>query len=75
MAFRKSKIVSYSAWSPAALKGRKSNIKIHPDVSQAVKNNSPVVALESTIITHGMPYPQNYRYLNKTFGLSVKSTS
>ena len=30
-----------------------------PDVSDALKNGTPVVALESTIITHGMPFPQN----------------
>ncbi len=30
-----------------------------PDVSDALANGDPVVALESTIITHGMPYPQN----------------
>jgi pseudouridine-5'-phosphate glycosidase len=29
------------------------------EVSDALKNNRPVVALESTIITYGMPYPQN----------------
>ncbi|XP_047238373.1 pseudouridine-metabolizing bifunctional protein C1861.05 isoform X3 [Girardinichthys multiradiatus] len=33
--------------------------KVHPSVSQAVAQNKPVVALESTIITHGMPYPHN----------------
>ncbi|MDD3206942.1 MAG: pseudouridine-5'-phosphate glycosidase [Bacilli bacterium] len=32
---------------------------ISKDVSKALKNNLPVVALESTIISHGMPYPQN----------------
>ena len=30
-----------------------------PDVAAALKNGTPIVALESTIITHGMPYPQN----------------
>jgi len=30
-----------------------------PDVAAALKAGQPVVALESTIITHGMPYPQN----------------
>lgn len=30
-----------------------------PEVKQALAANRPVVALESTIITHGMPYPQN----------------
>ena len=30
-----------------------------PEVEQAIKENRPVIALESTIISHGMPYPQN----------------
>ncbi len=30
------------------------------EVINALKNNLPIVALESTIITHGMEYPQNY---------------
>ncbi|MDN3676298.1 pseudouridine-5'-phosphate glycosidase [Flavobacterium paronense] len=34
-------------------------IKIHPEVQHALENNLPVVALESTIISHGMPWPQN----------------
>jgi len=34
-------------------------LKIHPEVADALRNNKPVVALESTIIAHGMPYPQN----------------
>ena len=34
-------------------------LEIHPDVENAIKNNEPVVALESTIISHGMPYPKN----------------
>ena len=29
------------------------------EVKNAIKNNLPVVALESTIISHGMPYPKN----------------
>jgi pseudouridine-5'-phosphate glycosidase len=35
------------------------SFSIHPDVKQALQKNGPVVALESTIISHGMPYPQN----------------
>lgn len=35
------------------------NIKISEEVQNALKNNLPVVALESTIISHGMPYPKN----------------
>lgn len=38
------------------------HFNVHPSVSQAVAQNKPVVALESTIITHGMPYPHNLRY-------------
>ena len=30
-----------------------------PEVEAALAAGRPVVALESTIITHGMPYPQN----------------
>ena len=35
------------------------NIRVNEEVVQALKENKPVVALESTIISHGMPYPQN----------------
>ena len=31
------------------------------DVEKAIKNNEPIVALESTIITHGMPWPENFK--------------
>ena len=34
-------------------------LDIHPDVASALDARQPVVALESTIISHGMPYPQN----------------
>ena len=34
-------------------------LKISEEVSQALSENKPVVALESTIISHGMPYPKN----------------
>jgi pseudouridine-5'-phosphate glycosidase len=32
---------------------------INPEILEAIKNGQPVVALESTIIAHGMPYPKN----------------
>lgn len=35
------------------------DLDIHPVVARALSDGRPVVALESTIITHGMPYPQN----------------
>ena len=34
-------------------------LSISPEVQEALKAGKPVVALESTIISHGMPYPQN----------------
>ena len=34
-------------------------LDIAPEVQEALENRRPVVALESTIISHGMPYPQN----------------
>ena len=34
-------------------------LDFHPDVSLALKEGHPLVALESTIISHGMPYPIN----------------
>jgi pseudouridine-5'-phosphate glycosidase len=34
-------------------------LDIAPEIAAALKERRPVVALESTIIAHGMPYPQN----------------
>ncbi len=34
-------------------------LKVAPEVAEALAAGTPVVALESTIISHGMPYPQN----------------
>ena len=34
-------------------------LDVSPEVAQALAAGKPVVALESTIISHGMPYPQN----------------
>ena len=34
-------------------------LEISPEVAEALAAHKPVVALESTIISHGMPYPQN----------------
>ena len=34
-------------------------LKISPAVQKALDEGRPVIALESTIISHGMPYPQN----------------
>ena len=34
-------------------------LDVSPEVAEAIQAGKPVVALESTIISHGMPYPQN----------------
>ncbi|SDY45463.1 pseudouridine-5'-phosphate glycosidase [Proteiniborus ethanoligenes] len=36
-------------------------LSIKPEIESALKNGDPVVALESTIISHGMPYPENIK--------------
>lgn len=36
-------------------------IDLHPEIKSALHENKPIVALESTIITHGMPYPTNIK--------------
>ncbi len=38
-----------------------SDLIIHPVVQQALHDGAPVVALESTIISHGLPRPENVR--------------
>ena len=35
-------------------------LEIAEEVEDAVADGRPVVALESTLISHGLPYPQNY---------------
>ncbi|NLB32432.1 MAG: pseudouridine-5'-phosphate glycosidase, partial [Tissierellia bacterium] len=37
----------------------KKYLDINPEVKEALEIGRPVVALESTIISHGMPYPKN----------------
>ena len=34
-------------------------LHLHPEVADALRDGRPVVALESTIISHGLPFPQN----------------
>ena len=36
-----------------------SRLHVAPEVAEALANGRPVVALESTIVAHGMPYPEN----------------
>jgi pseudouridine-5'-phosphate glycosidase len=37
----------------------KEYMDILPEIREAIESNKPVVALESTILSHGMPYPEN----------------
>lgn len=36
------------------------NFKFNAEVTAALENKKPVVALESTVIAHGLPYPENF---------------
>jgi pseudouridine-5'-phosphate glycosidase len=42
----------------------KAAFDLAPDVAAALEAGRPVVALESTIISHGLPYPENIRVAN-----------
>lgn len=37
------------------------DINFSEEVNTALRNGSPIVALESTIISHGMPFPENVK--------------
>ena len=39
--------------------GLEKYLDIKPEIAEALKNGTPVVALESTILSHGFPYPEN----------------
>ena len=39
------------------------HLRIHPEVADAVASARPVVALETAILTHGMPYPHNLEWV------------
>lgn len=40
-------------------------LEIAPEIKEAIEKNKPVVALESTILSHGMPYPQNMEFAHR----------
>lgn len=42
------------------------DLKIHPEVADALQRNQPVLALESTLLAHGMPAPQNREFAYQT---------
>ena len=47
------------------MKNFRDYLDITPEIEEAIKNNKPVVALESTILSHGMPYPENLEFAHK----------
>ena len=48
-------------------------LDINPEVKQALDAGKPIVALESTIISHGMPYPRNVETALKVEGIVRKN--
>lgn len=49
------------------------NVKVASEVSEALSLGRAVVALESTIISHGMPYPQNLQTAKEVEGIVKKN--
>ena len=43
----------------------KDYLSVTPEIEEALKTGKPVVALESTILSHGMPYPENVDFAHK----------
>ena len=43
----------------------KKYLSVAPEIQEALDNGKPVVALESTILTHGLPYPENLDFARK----------
>lgn len=43
----------------------KDYLSITPEIKEAIEQGKPIVALESTILSHGMPYPENVEFAHK----------
>ena len=43
----------------------KDYLSITPEIEEALSQGKPIVALESTILSHGMPYPENVEFAHK----------
>ena len=48
-------------------------LDVKPEVKEALLEGRPVVALESTILSHGMPYPENLDYLREHYKLAYNT--
>lgn len=42
-----------------SLKGKNAPLDIHPEVEEALAHQKPVVALETALVSHGLPFPQS----------------
>ena len=47
-------------------------IDIRPEIADAVRDRVPVVALESTLIAHGLPWPENLETARAATGADVE---
>ena len=50
-------------------------ILISAEVKNAIKKKKPIVALESTLISHGLPYPLNISITNKCIDIIKKNNA
>ena len=48
-------------------------LSIAPDVANAIAEQRPVVALESTVIAHGLPRPQNLQTAQRLQSIILES--
>ena len=53
----------------------KSDINISSEIIAALKKNKPIVALESTLISHGLSYPENVKVANLSINAIKKNNS
>ena len=50
-------------------------IKVNPKIIDALESKKPIVALESTLISHGLPYPENIKVANESIKAVEESGS
>ena len=43
----------------------KDYLSITDEIQEALETGKPIVALESTILSHGMPFPENVEFAHK----------
>ena len=53
------RVFTRTFYSWTALRDRRAPLDIHPEVEEALVNRRAVVALETALVTHGLPYPSS----------------